>query len=94
MNISVKAMVSNSEMIKNYKDCRDKADSLGKVFIFKNNRPDAVLVTVAEYERLSVFIEYLGSLEELDIATIIESIPKPKEVARKIYAIDHLKRDK
>ena len=76
MNILTKAIVSNSEMIKNYKACREKAESFGKIFILKNNQPDAVLFSISEYERLSVFIEYLESLEEKDIAKFIESLPK------------------
>lgn len=76
MNILTKAIVSNSEMIKNYKACREKAESFGKIFILKNNQLDAVLFSIGEYERLSVFIEYLESLEEKDIAKFIESLPK------------------
>jgi len=76
MNISTKAIVSNSEMIKNYKACREKAESLGKLFIFKNNQPDAVLFSITEYERLSAFVEYLENLEEKDIAQVAESFPK------------------
>ncbi|MGE5421779.1 MAG: hypothetical protein ACM3QW_00815 [Ignavibacteriales bacterium] len=91
MNIITKAIVSNSEMIKNYKACREKAESFGKVFVLKNNQPDAVLFSVAEYERLSVFIEYLESLEEKDIAKFIESLPK--EGIRQRYSIDHLRND-
>ncbi len=44
MNISTKDIVSNSEIIKNYKACREKAEGAGKIFIFKNNKPDAVMV--------------------------------------------------
>ena len=91
MNISTKAIVSNSEMIKNYKACREKAESFGKIFVLKNNQPDAVLFSITEYERLSVFIEYLESLEEKDIAKVTESLPK--EGNRKRYAIDHLRND-
>lgn len=91
MNISTKAIISNSEMIKNYKACREKAESFGKVFVLKNNQPDAVLFSVTEYERLSVFIEYLESLEGLDITKFIESLPK--EGNRKTYSLDHLKND-
>lgn len=78
MNISTKAIVSNSEMIKNYKACRGKAESHGKIFVLKNNQPDAVLFSIAEYERLSEFIEYLESSEGGDISKIIESLPKGK----------------
>jgi hypothetical protein len=30
MNVSTEAIVSNSDMIKNYKACREKAEKLGK----------------------------------------------------------------
>ena len=38
MNISAKAIVSNSDMIKNYKGCREKAESFGKIFVLKTSR--------------------------------------------------------
>jgi len=91
MNISTKAIVSNSEMIKNYKSCREKAESFGKIFILKNNQPDAVLFSIGEYERLSIFIEYLESLEVEDIAKIMESLPK--EGNKKRYPIELLRND-
>ena len=91
MNISTKAIVSNSEMIKNYKACREKATNFGKIFILKNNQPDAVLFSIKEYERLSVFIEYLESLEGKDLTKLIESLPK--EGVREIYSIDTLRND-
>ena len=53
MIISTKTIVSNSEMIKNYKSCREKSEVYGKIFILKNNQPDAVLMSINEYERLS-----------------------------------------
>lgn len=74
MNVLAKAIVSNSDIIKNYKACRDKAEIFGKIFIFKNNQPDSVLFSIAEYERLSIIIEYLESIEEEDIARITDSI--------------------
>lgn len=91
MNILSKAIVSNSEMIKNYKACREKAESFGKIFVLKNNQPDAILFSFAEYERLSVFIEYLETLEEIDLNKFFESLPK--EGIRKTYSMDNLKSD-
>lgn len=91
MNISTKAIVSNSDMIKNYKSCRERAESLGKIFILKNNQPDAVLFSVTEYERISVLIEYLESLEENDIVKFANSLPKQGN--GKIYSMDKLKSD-
>lgn len=70
MNILTKAIVSNSEMIKNYKACREKAEIFGKIFVFKNNQPDAVLFPIDKYERLSTIFEFLEILEEEDIARV------------------------
>ena len=63
-------------MTKSYKACREKAESFRKVFILRNNQPDAVLFSLAEYERLSEIIEYLESFKENEIAKFIESLPK------------------
>lgn len=87
MNILTKSIVSNSEIIKNYKACREKAESLGKIFILKNNQLDAVLFSITEYERLSVFIEYIKRHEIKDVAKFIASLPKGGN--RENYSIDH-----
>jgi hypothetical protein len=91
MNISTRDMVSNSEMIKNYKACRDRAEACGKLFILKNNQPDAVLFSITEYEKLSVFIEYMESLEEKDFAKAMENLPDGAK--KKTYTIDYFKND-
>ncbi len=89
MNIPSKAIVSNSDMIKNYKSCRQKSEDLGKIFILKNNQPDAVLLSISEYQRVSVFMEYLESLSEEEIAHITHLLPK--EGLRKTYSAEQLK---
>jgi PHD/YefM family antitoxin component YafN of YafNO toxin-antitoxin module len=91
MKVFTRALVSNSDMIKNYKGCRDKAEAFGKIFILRNNQPDAVLFSIKEYERLSAIVEYLESLDDKDIEKFVESLPK--EGVRKTYSLDHLKSD-
>jgi len=91
MNISTKMIVSNSEMIKNFKSCREKAESLGKIFILKNNQPDSVLFSIKEYERVSAFLEYLERLDDEEIKKFAKSLPK--EGHRNFYSIDQLKND-
>jgi len=91
MKLSTSEIVANSEMMKNYKTCREKAEAFGKIFILKNNQPDAVLFSISEYERLSVFVEYLESFGEKDIERFTESLPKGGN--RRVYAIDSLKSD-
>ena len=75
MKISTNAIVSNSDMIKSYKACREKAECFGKIFVLKNNQPDAVLISSAEYEKLSVLIEYIDSLDEPECTAFIEGLP-------------------
>ena len=75
MKISTDAIVSNSDMIKSYKSCRDKAECCGKVFVIKNNQPDAVLISAVEYEKLSLLIEYMDSLGESERADFVARFP-------------------
>jgi len=75
MKISTHAIVSNSDMIKSYKACREKAECCGKIFVLKNNQPDAVLISAAEYEKLSLVIEYMDTLNEAERAVFIEQLP-------------------
>lgn len=91
MNISTNAIVSNSDMIKNYRSCWEKAVSFGKIFILKNNQPEAVLFSISEYEKIASFIEYMGSLDPEDFAGIIAAVPK--EGNRRRYSIDNLKHE-
>lgn len=88
MNISTESIVSNSDIIKNYKSCREKAESLGKIIILRNNQPDAVLFSISEYERLSVFIEHLEGLEGQDVKKVAESLTKEGSLKR--YSVDEL----
>ena len=75
MNITTKSIVSNSDMIKNYKSCRIKADAYGKIIILKNNQPDAVLFSITEYERISAFIEYIENLDEQELTLQLSTLP-------------------
>ena len=76
MKILKDEIVSNSDVTKNYKACRLTAEKWGKVFVFKNNEPDAVLFSIDKYAKLSALIEYAEHLSEDDIAKLLDSIPK------------------
>ncbi len=91
MIILTKMIVSNSDMAKNYKVCRETAERCGKVFILKNNDPDAVLFSIHEYERLSGLIEYAEYLEANEIANILEMMPKDR--AKKNYSMGLIRKD-
>ena len=89
MIVSTEGIVSNSDMIKNYKACREKAESLDKIFVLKNNQPDAVLFSVTGYERFSAVIEYLENLEDEEFSEFIKSLPNDG----KRRSINRLKED-
>ena len=90
MLISSDSIVSNSEVIKNYKSCKDKAESCGKIFIVKNNQPDAILFSASEYKRFSALIELLETLDDEGISAVIKSLPI--EGTRKVFSIDSLRK--
>jgi PHD/YefM family antitoxin component YafN of YafNO toxin-antitoxin module len=91
MKILSRAIVSNSDMIKNYKACREKSEDEGKIFILKNNQPDAVLFSIGEYERIAAFIEYLESHSDEEIELLIKSLPNRGH--REEYTLKELRSD-
>lgn len=72
MKIPKKAIVSNSDIIKNYKTLRDRTEVDGKLFIFKNNQPDAVLFSITEYERFAEIIELIEHMSEEEIHNLLK----------------------
>lgn len=89
INILATAIVANSDMIKNYKTCRGKAEVLGKIFIMKNNQPDAVLFSHDEYDRISKLVEYLEDLDNSEVKSIAKTLPKVG--FRRKHSIDETK---
>ena len=75
LKISTDAIVTNSEIIKKYRSVREKAELKGKVFILKNNRPDAVLYSIAAYKRFSVLIEHVEELNNEDYLKFMDYVP-------------------
>jgi len=78
MKISKSAIVSNTDIIKNYKKHRDIAEELGKIVVFKNNRPDAVLFSITEYEKIAEILEAFEALNEDEVSHVIEFIRKER----------------
>jgi len=74
MKISAKSIVSNSDMIKNYKTCRELAELKGRIYILKNNQPDAVLFSISEYEKFSIILEQIEDLDKSKITEIAKTI--------------------
>lgn len=62
-------IVSSSELVKNFSKFRDEVKKKSKMIIFKNNKPDMVLVDFDEYEKLLTNLEIL---EDMNIMKSIE----------------------
>lgn len=83
MKILKEGIVSNSDMIKNYKTCRERAESTSRLFIFKNNQLDAVLFSLSEFEKLTPILEYFESLSDSDKMTalsLLQSLTLPNKI--------------
>lgn len=74
MKIPKEAIVSNSDIIKNYKTQRERAEIIGKLFVFKNNQPDAVLFSMTEFEKVAEILELIEYMDENEIVNILKMI--------------------
>lgn len=79
MKIPKNAIVSNSDIIKNYKTQRERAETIGKLFVFKNNQPDAVLFSMTEYEKIADLLELIETMNDGEIITILEMVQDHKK---------------
>lgn len=83
MKIIKEGIVSNSDMIKNYKSCREKVENTGRLYVFKNNQLDAVLFSLIEFEKLTPVLEYFESLSIEDNVTalnLLQSMTHPTKI--------------
>ncbi len=78
MKIPRRAIVSNSDIIKNYKTQRNNAEALGKLIIFKNNKPDAVLFSISAFDRIAEILEEIETMDDTELANILEIIKDHK----------------
>jgi len=68
MNVHIDAIVPITEATKHFKATCDKTKQLGTTFIFKNNRPDIVMMDISQYERLFHLLE---TLDDTEIAALV-----------------------
>lgn len=86
MNIASKNIISSTDITKSYKDCREKAKRNGKTIIFKNNKPDMVLMDFDKYEELNAIIE---EVEHMEIYELIQE--RNKNDNGKRYSLSEVK---
>jgi PHD/YefM family antitoxin component YafN of YafNO toxin-antitoxin module len=68
MQIISNAIIPITEATKHFKTACDKTKELGTTFIFKNNRPDIVMMDIARYEQL---ISILDDMEHSEIMALV-----------------------
>jgi PHD/YefM family antitoxin component YafN of YafNO toxin-antitoxin module len=68
MQMTANAIIPITEATKRFKTACDKTKELGTTFIFKNNRPDIVMMDIARYEQL---LSALDSIEHAEIAALV-----------------------
>ena len=79
MKIPKDAIVSNSDIIKNYKTQRDRVEITCKLFIFKNNQPDAFLFSIDAYDKVADYLELLETMDEAESEKLLQMILDQKK---------------
>ena len=73
MQITVNSIIPITDATKRFKSACDKTKKLGTTFIFKNNRPDIVMMDIDYYEQL---LAVFDDIEHSEIAELIEKRKK------------------
>ncbi|MCL2699372.1 MAG: type II toxin-antitoxin system Phd/YefM family antitoxin [Defluviitaleaceae bacterium] len=68
MTFPADAIIPITEATKHFRTTCDKTKQLGTTFIFKNNRPDIVMMDISRYEQLFSMLE---TLEHSEIAALV-----------------------
>ena len=68
MQLTANAIIPITDATKHFKSACDKTKELGTTFIFKNNRPDIVMMDIARYEQL---LSVLDDMEHSEIAALV-----------------------
>lgn len=84
--ITKNEIVSSSELVKNFSKFRNKVKNNSKLIIFKNNKPDLVLIDFNQYEKL---LEQIDAMEDILISKTIEERDKENDQVR--YSFDDIK---
>ena len=69
MQITMNAIIPITDATKHFKTACEKTKELGTTFVFKNNRPDIVMMDIAKYEQ---FLSVLEDIEQLEIASMVD----------------------
>ena len=86
IGITKQEIVSTSEVVRNFSKIRAEVKENSRMIVFKNNKPDLVLLNFSEYEKL---LERINIMEDLLISKTIEERDKEDDQVR--YSFDDIK---
>jgi len=69
LSMERREIVSSSDVTKYFSKCRDLTKKNKRTFIFKNNKPDLVMLDIREYEDIQT---KLNLLEDIDISLLVK----------------------
>ena len=79
IEITKQDIVSTSEVVRNFSKIRAEVKENSRMIVFKNNKPDLVLLDFSEYEKL---LERINIMEDLLISKTIEERDKENKSIR------------
>ena len=85
MQITANAIIPITDATKHFKSACDKTKELGTTFIFKNNRPDIVMMDITRYEQL---LSVLDVMEHSEIETLVAE--RKAKNSGKRYSLDEV----
>ena len=85
MQITVDSIIPITDATKHFKDACQKTKDLGTTFIFKNNKPDIVMMDIAKY---SDIMAVLDNIEHSEIHAMVEARKAADNGKR--YSVDEL----
>ena len=85
MNILISDLTN---LINSYEKYRELANCFGKVIIMRNEKPDSVLLTLAEYEKLS---KAKDNFKDTDFSDFVKRLPPIGN--KEVYTLAQLKHD-
>ena len=86
IEITKQEIVSTSEVVRNFSKIRTEVKENSRMIVFKNNKPDLVLLDFSEYEKL---LERINIMEDLLISKTIEERDKEDNGTR--HSFDDIK---
>ena len=86
IGITKQEIVSASEVVRNFSKIRAEVKENSRMIVFKNNKPDLVLLDFSEYEKL---LERINIMEDLLISKTIEERDKEDDQVR--YSFNDIK---